>query len=305
MASMHGLRVNTGREGAPGAGRPRGRLPGRGSAPLGLGLLALAVAVAGLMSSCSGDKRLLDEQNPYFLRGIQLRKQNRYAEAAEAFRKCLRFSWTEASAHLQLGMLCEDHLDDPVQAVVHYRAYLKQRPEAENAELVHRWVERGERACLAALLAKYPEQAGAATAAAPRSPPSLPQADVTERERRLAHKLKELNTEILALRRELYTMAAGVPRAEPEPRKLAEQPAPAATAAPGKPKPAGGAVATYVVKSGDTLSKLSRELYGSSDWWPKLRDYNVDLLKGSDRLAPGMRLKAPAKEQLATWAQAR
>ena len=60
-----------------------------------------------------------------------------------------------------------------------------------------------------------------------------------------------------------------------------------------------------MVKSGDTLSKLSRELYGSSDWWPKLRDYNVDLLKGSDRLAPGMRLKAPANEQLATWAQAR
>ena len=92
-----------------------------------------AAAVACLMASCSGDKRLLDEQNPYFLRGIQLRKQNKYAEAAEAFRKCLRFSWAEASAHLQLGTLCEDHLDDPLQAVVHYRAYLELRPEAENA----------------------------------------------------------------------------------------------------------------------------------------------------------------------------
>lgn len=263
--------------------------------------LCVAAGVACLTVSCSGDKRLLDEQNPYYLRGIQLRKQNKYVDAAEAFRKCLRFSWAEASAHLQLGTLCEDHLDDPVQAVVHYRAYLELRPEAENAEMVHRWVERAERACLALLLTKYPE------AAIPRRepPPPQPHPEVTagERERRLASKVKQLNTEILALRRELYIMAAGAVRGPAEPQAAPARPAPPAAPPKEPDAPPPPHVAVYVVKPGDTLSKVSRELYGSAEWWPKLRDYNRELLKGGDRLAPGMRLATPRKEQLAAWAR--
>ena len=252
------------------------------------------------MASCSGDKRLLDEQNPYFLRGIQLRKQNKYAEAAEAFRKCLRFSWAEASAHLQLGTLCEDHLDDPLQAVVHYRAYLELRPEAENAEMVHRWVERAERACLAVLLTKYPEGAPPRQQAPPVQ--ARAQASTSERERKLAHKVKELNTENLALRQELYIMAAAVGRGDTAPEAPAARPVPAPRTRVPAPHPQ---VTRYVVKAGDTLSKLSRQLYGSAEWWPKLRDYNREALKGGDQLVPGMRLETPTKEQLAAWDRAR
>ena len=61
--------------------------------------------------------------------------------------------------------------------------------------------------------------------------------------------------------------------------------------------PAGGTAAAsgrqYTVKSGDTLSKIAKELYGNAGDWKKIRAANADLIKNPDVIQPGWNLKIP------------
>ena len=51
----------------------------------------------------------------------------------------------------------------------------------------------------------------------------------------------------------------------------------------------------YVVKAGDTLSKIASNELGSKSEVPTIRTMNVDVLKGTDVIKVNMKLKLPAK----------
>ena len=51
---------------------------------------------------------------------------------------------------------------------------------------------------------------------------------------------------------------------------------------------------TYTVKSGDTLSKIAQQFYGSAAKYPKIFDANRDQLSNPDKIQVGMELKIPA-----------
>jgi|SwirhisoilCB3_FD_contig_61_4690855_length_739_multi_4_in_0_out_0_1 LysM repeat protein len=50
----------------------------------------------------------------------------------------------------------------------------------------------------------------------------------------------------------------------------------------------------YIVKSGDTLSKISKEFYGSANDYMKIFDANRDQLSDPDKIKVGQELKIPA-----------
>jgi nucleoid-associated protein YgaU len=54
------------------------------------------------------------------------------------------------------------------------------------------------------------------------------------------------------------------------------------------------ALRTYVVKSGDTLSKIAKEFYGDATDWKKIHAANGDLIRDPDKLQPGWSLQIPA-----------
>lgn len=51
----------------------------------------------------------------------------------------------------------------------------------------------------------------------------------------------------------------------------------------------------YVVKKGDTLEKISKEVYGDLKQWKKIYDANKEQLKTPDRIYAGQKLKIPGK----------
>jgi nucleoid-associated protein YgaU len=53
-------------------------------------------------------------------------------------------------------------------------------------------------------------------------------------------------------------------------------------------------VSTYTVKAGDTLSKISKEVYGSPDEYMKIFEANKDQLSDPDKIQVGQELKIPA-----------
>jgi nucleoid-associated protein YgaU len=53
---------------------------------------------------------------------------------------------------------------------------------------------------------------------------------------------------------------------------------------------------TYEVKSGDSLSKIAKRVYGNASDWKKIYEANRDLLKDPDKIFPGQKLKIPAAD---------
>ncbi len=51
----------------------------------------------------------------------------------------------------------------------------------------------------------------------------------------------------------------------------------------------------YEVKSGDSLSKIAKEIYGDPMQYKKIFDLNTDILKNPDLIKPGQILKMPKK----------
>lgn len=51
----------------------------------------------------------------------------------------------------------------------------------------------------------------------------------------------------------------------------------------------------YVVKSGDSLSKIAKQEYGDAMAWKTIFEANKDVLKDPDKIFPGQKLKIPPK----------
>ena len=169
-------------------------------------VLAAAACLAAL-AGCSGESSLVDDRNPFYVKGLRLRQENRYPEAAAAFEQCLRLSPASAKAHLQLAMLYEDRLSDPVRAIYHYRAYLTTSPNGENADMVRKWLVRAERSYLQKLMRQYPDDVEVLTNNG--TPPGVP-VGVTPREIQLGRRLKEVSLQLNQAREELRRVPGGV-----------------------------------------------------------------------------------------------
>jgi len=77
------------------------------------------------------------------------------------------------------------------------------------------------------------------------------------------------------------------PEPEPEPQAAEE---PAAETAATEPRATGR---TYIVQSGDSLWKISAEMYGDGSKYMKIFEANTHILKDPDKIFPGQELVIP------------
>jgi len=95
--------------------------------------LALCVALCGCLPSSQGP---LDEQRePHFLTAKARASGLDFKGAVEAYEAALEANPRNASAHYELGLLCEKE-SDYAAAIFHLERYLKFRPEAANAQII-------------------------------------------------------------------------------------------------------------------------------------------------------------------------
>ena len=60
------------------------------------------------------------------------------------------------------------------------------------------------------------------------------------------------------------------------------------------PPPAAPAQKSYVVKAGDSLSKIAKAEYGDANKWRKIFEANRDQIKDPDLIHPGQKLRIPS-----------
>ena len=105
-----------------------------------------------------------------------------------------------------------------------------------------------------------------------------------------------------AVRDEVVTVLEGMPNVSsvvneinvgaPEPAPAVEEPAAEESAN----EEAAAEGRTYTVKSGDTLWKISQEMYGNGSKYMKIFEANTPMLENPDKIFPGQELNIPDLE---------
>ena len=172
-----------------------------------------------------------------------------------------------ARAHLELGAIYDQNQQDYVRAVYHYERYLELQPTAEKKELVQELI-RHARLSFATSLPERPNEA--------------------------VREIAKLKQEVTALQQELARVR-GVPTPPPAAPTRSAIP----TAAPSTPAPTAAdniVMETYVVVSGDTLSRIAAKVYGDSKRWPEILQANRSQLPTEQSVKVGQVLQIPRKK---------
>jgi tetratricopeptide (TPR) repeat protein len=179
-----------------------------------------------------------------------------FRAAAGLYERVVRAAPDSAQAHLELGLLYDERMGDPISAIYHYRQYLALQPDSDKKRLAEDYIER----CKLTLAAKLPQ--------APGIDPS---------------ELSRLQIENAALRGQVAELQgrAAAPHVEP-----AKPEAPVPAVAPTETR-------THIVQKGDTLQSLALRYYGTRSNWEKIYAANRAILPSQDQLKVGQQLVIP------------
>jgi tetratricopeptide (TPR) repeat protein len=258
-------------------------------------VVMLAVSTACERSAPVSDAAAEQEVN--YQRAKKLSDQQDFPAAAEFYKKTLSVNPDFAKAHLELGLLSDEKLGDPIAAIYHYRRYLELRPDSEKRRLVEDFIERAKLTLAAKL---------------PQSPASEP-GELAHLQNDKAALLQEnamLRTRVAELEKSAALAVTAV--TEPPTAAVASAPGLASLAVPGSvPTPnivmAAAPVSTvgesspaepsrahsYLVQKGDTLQSLALRYYGTRSAWEKIYQANRSGLPSKDQLRVGQQLVIP------------
>jgi len=233
--------------------------------------------IAGCSDRMSLDV-LSETEDPVYRRAKDLLSRNLHNEALSQFTKIIsKRDGNAPESHLEAGLIHLNHMDDQYSAIYHFKHYLviKSRdPDSSGRDAGMARVED---------LIKTAKK------------------DLLTTEDAKNYRLKLLDT-IEQLRRENETLknrladtrngTLNVPHARQEPERI-ESEVPNRQL-PGRPanQPAAG-TRTYIVKEGDSLYKISSEVYGNGGRWTEILEANRAVLPSERQLQPGMSLLIP------------
>lgn len=268
---------------------------------------------------------------PGFRRGKELQRQGRNQEALAEFQKVIekRGLNNAPESHLELGLLYQTHIHDPLMAIYHFRRYRELKPNSQLSDSVRQRIDAATRE-FARTLPGNPMESSA-------------QNDMTDVVDQLKRENEQLKAQLAQMRGAVVPKRAGegvstpaedesvtettgpahasdnspvglpsgpissvetAPALPPPVRADATRPAQlpsvASTLATPQVQPPRQAAPTtapgarkHVVAKGDTLMSLAQHYYGNRSRWRDIAAANRDALGGKTDLKIGMELKIP------------
>ncbi len=184
--------------------------------------------------------------------------QGDFLRAINLYEAALDDSPRYAEIHYKLALLYDDKMNDPLNALHHFKRYLTLSPKGPHSNDVKNSMKRDEIALAT----------------------SLSGDSVVTRTEAARLRNENLNLRKQLEERSLKPRSASEKMQSPEPRPE---------------KTAGGKSSrrTYVVQSGDTLVSISRKFYHSSKRWKEILDANRKKIDDPEKLRAGQNLVIP------------
>lgn len=225
-------------------------------------VLMLAFLFVGWTGCSPISENESDEQkNPHFLTGRNRLTQMDYKGAIESFERALEANPRSASAHLELGLL-QERMNDFAAAIYHLEKHLKLRPNSNVAQTVRdRIVSCKVELAKTVPFALVSQQVQAGLDKLTTDNAALRQ-QVDQLKAQLAHQAAQLTNQPTPAPTPIPPVANQPSTAAVE-RAMVRVERPAASPPPTNQARPASAPKTHVVRSGETLARISR-MYGIS-----------------------------------------
>lgn len=220
------------------------------------------VLMAIFFAALTGCDRMMTSRHAQLVKDAESKvAQGDFLRAINLYEAALDDSPHCAEVHYKLGLLYDDKMKDPLNALHHFKRYLVLSPNGARAGEVKSFMQHDEIALVTSLSGDS----------------IVTRADAAR-----------LRNENLNLRKELEERATGIRSVpeKPQPREL-----PKAVAVKTATKSAGGQ--TYVVRQGDTLVSISRKFYKTPARWKGILDANKNEIDDPEKLKIGQSLIIP------------
>ena len=211
--------------------------------------------------------------------------QGRTEEALSAFLRVIDARRDAPESHFEAGYIYLNSMKDPVKAIYHFDRYLQFKPQSPQATQVRQLIETAQKE-FARQLPAQPYQG------------ELDRIDLMELVKSLKLENDSLTRDLAAAQQrvqQLQNVVGGARRVPAAQATVAGQRSRASSqvqAATPTPDPA-SAPRSYTVKSGDSLSSISRAVYGTPSRWIDIYQANRDRLSSENALKVGQDLRIP------------
>lgn len=235
--------------------------------------LGLLIVGAG---GCGNPERLdrREERDPMVMRGDARQRAGDLDGAIESYIRALERRPQIALPHVKLGLIYKDRREH-LLAIYHLNRYMDMRPTAAKNDMLRQLVIRAQNQYVASL-PNPPEGA-------------LEEIALLERENQnLRIEVADLRQQIRDLRDAASRPATAAP-APAQPARVEADP----TAPRSAPRVETAPVRTYIVRRGDTLTRIATRMYDDSTQWRRIYDANRGILQTPESLREGQELVIP------------
>lgn len=226
------------------------------------------------LTACNPVDRAVFEETdePDFRRGKRLVRSGEYEQALISFLRLIDTRKDATDAHLEAGIIYLQHLrpPEPILAIYHFIRFLERRPEAREAPQVEKLIETAKKEFARTLPGRPFEH-------------EFDRLELLERLSAAEEESSRLAAENARLRQENTALRQARPVRTSPPTSPAEPVRPSSPSSP----------SSYTVQPGDTLSSISRQVYGNAGQWERIYSANRDSLRQPGDLRPGQVLRIP------------
>lgn len=223
--------------------------------------LLLVVMVCGGLAGC--DRLMTPPAHQAAKDGDAKASTGDLLAAINFYEKALDGSADSAEIHYRLALLYDDKMNDPLNALHHFKRYLTLAPAGRHAAEVKNFMKRDELTVVTTLSGDSVVTRAEA-------------ARLRNENLELRRKLEERSAQLRAAAAEKPTGRGGKSEKSPAPAKSRK-----------------GAPRSHRVKPGDTLFSLSRKYYNSPDRWKDIQTVNSSRVANPGRLEVGQTLTIP------------
>lgn len=302
-------------------------MPSRRLHPFRLFLAPACALALGLAGCGDGDRSAYaaEADEPLYREAVSLEKSGRTPEALADFLKVIDRRGDDApESHLEAGLIYQQHVNDPLSAIYHFKKYLIIRPNSPQASLVKQRIDASVREFARTLPAQPLESQFQRVDLIAAMDKLKLENDVLKQqiaELRAGHDVPDTDAgsgnaatpapnddiKVTFNSDNVPTVRTHPARSEPEVRTApppVSAPAPAAarrTAGQSTTRPAStaqtpavrGQARHHTVVRGDTLSNLAQRYYNNRAKWHDIFAANRNVMKNEGDLRVGMELVMP------------
>lgn len=225
----------------------------------------LFLLILFLLQSCAPDKGD-DVRHPLFIKALNAKKDASFQATEKYLSEYLLLKPLSAKGHLELAYLYQENLHDPLKAIYHYRRCMEIYPDSSDIEEIKSLIKASEKKIMEKAGIQWTDKTVSDTTRMKNEIRRLRSLnDALKMENEYLKKISGISISLQEGKKSLPTGRAseGATALQPDTKQIRDS----------RKHPD-----SYIVEPSDSLSKISRKIYGNARYYGLIFQANKDVL---------------------------